>query len=443
MESERLMLTTSATTGVIVCTGRVAQDFTNMHYWAMPLNNIGTDFGLIWNVLYTMEMEYLRLTSNMPEHIHTGIYVMTKPMEADQIARLGAETDIWRPALKIFTQSNGADLDFETLSLYCDYVMGRDKHYYETEYSITVPFWNGFSKNSDGSDNSWQKIKRGSKMKLAETVRRYAVNHWTSITGDITNITVVDTGHNLTSDDWITVYGVTPGNFNGHFHVTVIDLNTFTYANYTGYEGTGSGGYYIVDGETPWVEEQVQRDYIVVGIEFNLKTPETKLKLHSLERFAFGYWDGNEGLLPPMINTNGYENTESDDTVTTKTYIIETGEVILLGDAVMLLDTGTIAKTQNYMDYHEKTIGIALQAGVAADTIIVQLSRRVQLDVYTFTNIGSQIFARTNGSGINLSEDILTEADESQQIIIIMGKIDSANSFILNIEEFSFEYVNA
>jgi len=161
--------------------------------------------------------------SSSRERLHTGLYIKTKPMEPTQIGRIG-QTDIWRPASRIYTKANDADLDFDSLAKYVNYILSRDKHYYETEYNLTVPFWNGFSKSEDGSYASWKNIKLGSKIKLAETVKRF------------------DNGS--------------------------------------------------------WIEEEIQRDYVVVGIEINLQKPETKLKLHNLERFAFGWWEGNEGLLP-------------------------------------------------------------------------------------------------------------------------------------------------
>jgi hypothetical protein len=230
---------------------------------------------------------------------------------------------------------------------------------------LTVPYWNAFSKNADGSNSSWKNIKLGSKVKIAETVKRF---------------------HN--------------GN---------------------------------------WLEEDIQRDFVVVGIEINLQKPETKLKLHSLERFAYGWWEGNEGLLPSFIMSNLNSKYVAEDSTIVQNYEIEEGEEILLGDAVMLLQSGRIAKSKSRSIYNNKTIGIAKESGSGNESILVQISGRVVSDSYAFTNIGKQVYARTNSNGLNIFENILDSPNYSEDMVICLGTIDSPNSFILKIAEFIYE----
>lgn len=65
------------------------------------------------------------------------------------------------------------------------------------------------------------------------------------------NVTTVDTStsHNLTTGESITIAGVADSSFNGTFTATVVDSNTFTYAN-TGTDGSSSGGT-VVDNTVP------------------------------------------------------------------------------------------------------------------------------------------------------------------------------------------------
>lgn len=65
------------------------------------------------------------------------------------------------------------------------------------------------------------------------------------------NVTTVDTStsHNLTTGESITIAGVADSSFNGTFTATVVDSNTFTYAN-TGTNGSSSGGT-VVDNTVP------------------------------------------------------------------------------------------------------------------------------------------------------------------------------------------------
>lgn len=371
IEYKRLLLTTSLTIHTVKA--GYDNDFVTR---SLPINVTIDNSG--WNdyELYSSSYSYTGdrsvRQSSTTERIHTGIYVKADYVEEDQkgiLRDLGKSIPpyVWRPALVIFSKINDVNMFFSSLTKYVNYILARDKQYYETEYTLTVPFWNGFSKNPDGSNPSWKNIKLGSKVKLAETVKRYNPS-----------------------------------------------TNT-------------------------WTEKQVQRDYVVVGIEINLQKPETKLKLHSLERFAFGWWDGGEDLLSSFIYTINQPESFAGDDIVVKSYEIETGEEILAGDAVMLLNTGKIAKSKSLSDYQSKTIGIARESGSSGEKILVQISGRVYFDGYSFANIGGQVFVRTNDTGTNISENILSSPTYTEDMIICLGKIDSEKSFILNIMEFPFE----
>ena len=360
IKSERLLLTTSITTHTL----DAVNSYGGHAYMTVPINITINNQSWDQLVLYTLANAPGNGSSSSTERIHTGLYLKTICMEPDQIQRLGT-TPVWRPASRIYSKINDADMDFDSLTKYVNFVLARDKHYYETEYTLTLPFWNGFSKNADGSNSSWKNIKLGSKIKLAETVKRYINGAWSDVA--------------------------------------------------------------------------IQRDYVVVGIEINLQKPETKLKLHSLERFAFGWWEGNEGLLPLFMFASNQSSFSADDTIIVESYDIEVGEEIYAGDAVMMLNTGKIAKSRSLSDYQNRTIGIAKESGVGGDKILVQISGRIYYDGYSFTNIGGQVFARTNYNGMNISEDILSSPTSTEDMIICLGKIDSEKSFILNIVEIPFE----
>ncbi|HPD33979.1 MAG TPA: hypothetical protein PKV40_06535, partial [Candidatus Kapabacteria bacterium] len=360
IESERLLLTTSITRAVLCA----VNDYGGHFYYHIPLNVTRNNNNWETTILQSIANAPGKGSSASIERIHTGIYIKTKPIEPTQIQRIGL-IDVWRPAAKIFTNINGTSLDFDSLSKYVNYILARDKQYYETEYSLTVPYWNAFSKNADGSNSSWRNIKLGSKVKIAETVKRF---------------------HN--------------GN---------------------------------------WLEEDIQRDFVVVGIEINLQKPETKLKLHSLERFAYGWWEGNEGLLPLFMLSKFNDSFISEDSTLVQSYEIEEQEEILAGDAVMLLPSGRIAKSKSKSIYQNKTFGIAKQSGSGNDIILVQISGRVVSDNYAFSNIGGQVYARTNLYGINITENILDSPNVEEDMVICLGTIDSPNSFILEIVEFPYE----
>ena len=361
---DRLLLSTSPTMALMV----YYLIWWEPKNWKYPLNTHDDDWiADDWYRDYLQRVAVSNKNAYTYETLHNAIYVKTLPWEANQVARLGI-TPIWRPAVKVYTKINGQDFDTDTLTGYVNEVMARDKHYYETEYSLTVPFWNLFSKNTDGSSPSWNNIKKGSKIKLAEHVRRY----------------------------------------NG----------------------------------TAWVESDVVRDYVVVGIERSLNKISTKLKLHNLERFAFGAWSGDEGLLNAVKPPSDPDPIVAADSVQTKVLEIEYGETIEPGDVIMQLDNGRIVKSVSHTDHRGRTIGIALTGGVGGIASpklgTVQIGGRVMLEGASFV-LGTQLFARTNPSATNLTGVILPAPTSSEDLIIYLGKPDSTNSFILDIQEFAFE----
>jgi hypothetical protein len=114
----------------------------------------------------------------MEERLHTALYIKTKPKESDQITRLGAEQDIWRPASKIFVNHDGEDVEFDALDEFINYDARTSVQYYENTYNITVPYWSAFSKNADGSNPHWSNLKIGSKLALNEVIRIFNVSSW-------------------------------------------------------------------------------------------------------------------------------------------------------------------------------------------------------------------------------------------------------------------------
>lgn len=360
LESERLVLSTGAPKAVLCAVNTYGGHL----YYVVPLN-VTTNI-TNWNTdrLMTIANTPGEGNSSSIEHLATNIFIRTKPTETSQIARLGANTDVWKPATKIFSKINNKDLDFETLSDYVNYIQGRDENYYETEYSITVPYWNGFSKNTDGSNASWQNIKLGSKIRLSEVVKRY-------------------------------------------------------------------------NGENAFSNVTVFRDYVVVGKEINLQKPETKLKLHSLERFAFGFWDGDEGQLPGYVTNVVTPTTIIDDNIIVERGTVATGETILKGDAVMIMSDGKIRKSESKSIYKGKTRAIALDNGIGGDSIRIQISGTVTLDWFNW-DMNKPIWCRTKSSGTNLTQNPLLDKTAEEDLYIVIGYPLTQTKFLINIDEYVF-----
>lgn len=105
-----------------------------------------------------------------PELLHNSVYVTCKPLTTQQSNLLGSTTDIWRPINKVYAEINGEIVEKDTLSELVNYLLAKDKQYYETEYKITVPFWSGFK--TETKTESWNNLQLGSKVKLIENNKK-------------------------------------------------------------------------------------------------------------------------------------------------------------------------------------------------------------------------------------------------------------------------------
>lgn len=365
VDSRRLMLTTSPT--------RLHLSATNLNE-QFPLNIVGVgdyfdpspetswDYHNFVGGGYSADVKW---NNFIREYLHTGIYVKSTASELDQIALLG-DYPIWRPASQIIVKINGVNKDFNTLSEYCNYVMSRDIQYYETEYNLVIPYWNGFSKFTDGSSPSWKNIKLGSKVKLFHTIQKW-------------------------------------------------------------------------DGLV-WTENEIESEYIVVGIERNLQKPETKLKLHNLERFSFGTWDDPTpppvfSFTPNLLDVNTFD--ESD--VSTYVLIDVSSPDIAAGDAVQIKPDGSIMKAWNKAEYYHYPLGIALTAGSGGDTIPIQRTGRVVNSGYSFTEAGKVIQVRYSAVDSNVSTTLLAESNANENVIMRLGESDGPTSFFIDIMKLGFQ----
>lgn len=144
------------------------QLFTLSPTWFATANNLFPDSGYLsyllpHNSIFYMggSPNYLRVYS--APGLHTGLYMTVSPYgtaDGEPISSYFTPAGIWTVNI------NGEQVDFHTKTEYLNYLYARDKNYYETEYTIKLPYINGFSASSDGANPSWQNIKLGSRITL-------------------------------------------------------------------------------------------------------------------------------------------------------------------------------------------------------------------------------------------------------------------------------------
>lgn len=115
--------------------------------------------------------------------LNSGIFVKTTPQDPSQKTLLGSSQAVWAPATNIVINKGGDNVRFETLSDYITSLTTSDKLYYENTRKLTVPTWNGFSANSDGSDPSWKNLQMGRKIPLKIKTQEYdeTLDEWNEV----------------------------------------------------------------------------------------------------------------------------------------------------------------------------------------------------------------------------------------------------------------------
>jgi len=326
-------------------------------------------------------------TYTMMERLCSCLYMRSLAPEQDQ-RLIFDDTQIFRPVAKIFRNVAGVDSDAMSLAEYINLINELDKQYYETEYSIKLPYWNGFSKTeNDTGKGSWKNIKLGSQITIVDRLK-----HW--------------------------VEPVEP-------------------------ETVGT-----------WTESTKPQDYIVVGIEIALNTPETTLKLHKSGRAAYSDWEGDVDktthydMIMPQSELPIDLNTAKNYTIGGENESLE----ILPGDAVMVLTDGTVVKSIAHSDFYGTTIGVALIGGLWSESIPVLITGIATNANYSFTNIGSKVYAiseiysKVSIATLNVTDvmpvDNILVPNQNQDMLIELGVVISENSFIIDIRHFIFQYYN-
>jgi hypothetical protein len=186
--------------------------------------------------------------------------------------------------------------------------------------------------------------------------------------------------------------------------------------------------------------------FTVTEISRSTEQPETKIKLLNISKFAYGIWSGEVNSLTAL--SYFCDNSRNLDAITDgikiKRYTLAPGNTIDEGDVVIVQDDGYIIKSQSNSAYRDCTKGIALESADGDDENnnypAVQLSGVVYIESWDFTDyIDRQVFVRTNETGTNLSTELLFESTDTEDLIILVGKVDSPQSIALDFQEYKLE----
>jgi len=147
--------------------------FVNLH--KSDSNNNRTNIAIDWlgdarGNLYT---ESYFLDKKTPvEFLTSCLFVPTLPFYEQQ-QNLIPDSLMYYPSCAICVNIDGVDTIFKSLADYINLISARDEQYYKSERTLTIPFLNGFKKDSS---ISWKNLTLGSKVKIQIPSKIYTVN---------------------------------------------------------------------------------------------------------------------------------------------------------------------------------------------------------------------------------------------------------------------------
>jgi len=297
-----------------------------------------------------------------PELLHNSVYVTSNPLTRVQRGLLGSTTNIWRPINKVYAEINGEIIEKDTLSELVNYLLAKDKQYYETEYKITVPFWSGFKTSSKSA--KWDNLRLGSKIRLIENNKK--------------------------------IYDEVSGSFIAH---------------------------------------PITKDFIVVAIERNTNHPETTFTLHNISRFAISPVT-SDTISSIMQVVTSQEEAELDNVNTAIA-----GESINAGWAVMIDADSKLYHSLPKSEHYGKTVGIALNSGIAGETINYQFDGIYKNESITLIP-GKKVFVRNIATtDNNISQEILQPEmiSPNENMIVFIGTAISTNEIEIKKEDLIYE----
>jgi hypothetical protein len=110
---------------------------------------------------------------DMFERLHSSLYIKLQAPEEIQQQNLlivNENDTVLRPLACVHYNYDGVDKS-GSLADYINMINQNAKQYYESEYTLKIPYWNAFSKSPNGADSSWRNVRLGSVIKLTDSIQ--------------------------------------------------------------------------------------------------------------------------------------------------------------------------------------------------------------------------------------------------------------------------------
>lgn len=163
--------------------------------------------------------------------------------------------------------------------------------------------------------------------------------------------------------------------------------------------------------------------YVVVGIERNIPSLETKIRLHASTRFAFSDATA-QGTVRAMQVPRPAPHVPVPAKAHYQQYDAE--EQIAQGDAVTLTSTGGVVRAIAANPHYGRVLGIAITDAQVGMPVIVQTHGVVSCPAYSW-GIGMSVYLRTS-STLNLSQSVLAARSSTEDYFLRIGVAVAANA---------------
>lgn len=141
---------------------------TAIRYYPLTISRVTRRFNFSGNMLHNSFVTFPAESEGRFGTLHKLIYGKTterfyKWTGSAYIRSTDTADDYtaWRPFWQLTAEIDGTTKSFRTLSEFVNHIAERDGKYFQTEYSLTVPFLSGFRLTADGAD-SYHNLKLGS-----------------------------------------------------------------------------------------------------------------------------------------------------------------------------------------------------------------------------------------------------------------------------------------
>lgn len=182
---------------------------------------------------------------------------------------------------------------------------------------------------------------------------------------------------------------------------------------------------------TTFESQTITNDFMIVGIERDLKGIATNLTLVLQSKYAYGYNDSltyDDTEVSMIAGDETYNDVLDIDGAVIENYPIQAGETIIPGDPVSIKTSGEIVLAKLKASDDARFLGICFRINDGFADVAVEGS--IGSDDWNF-NIGDKIYVRKNPT-LQITNSRLASPNIDEDLVIYVGEAITEHKLIIN-----------